>query len=152
ALEQAVAALERQTFEDFEVVLVDDGSGPEAVARLQALAPRFAERGWRMVFQDNRYLGAARNRAAAEAKGTWLLFHDDDNIARPDMLERFVAAGEASGADIVTAAMATFSGEAPAPDADVRAMWLPVGAARSFGALENVFGDANALVRRTVFQ
>ena len=149
---QAVEALERQTIDDFEVVLVDDGSRPEALARVKALEPRFAARGWRMVLQENRYLGAARNRAAAEARGTWLLFHDDDNIARPDMLERFLAAAEASGADIVTAAMATFSGEAPAPDAEPKAIWLPVGAARAFGAIENVFGDANALIRRTAFE
>lgn len=151
-LAEAVAGLEAQTFDDFEVVLVDDGSGPAAVEAVRALEPRFAARGWRMVFQDNRYLGAARNRAAAEARGDWLLFHDDDNVARPDLLARLTSAGEAAGADIVTAAMGTFSGPAPAPADEPRAIWLPVGAAPAFGAIENVFGDANALVRRSAFE
>ncbi|WP_296819973.1 glycosyltransferase [Brevundimonas sp.] len=148
---QAIEGLEAQTTEDFEVVLVDDGSSPATVERLKALEPRFAARSWRIVYQDNRYLGAARNRAAAEAKGQWLLFHDDDNIARPEMIETFLRVARHSGADIVTAAMGTFSGKAPKPADAPDAIWLPIGAARAFGAIENAFGDANALVRRDAF-
>lgn len=150
-LEQALAGLERQTFTDFEVILVDDGSSPEVRERLDALRPRFETRGWKIIFQDNQYLGAARNRAAAEARGAWLLFHDDDNVAMPFMLEAYLSAAENARADIVTAAMATFAGLKPPPEKP-RTVWLFTGPARAFGAIENIYGDANALIRRDAFE
>ncbi|KJV10864.1 hypothetical protein VZ95_02090 [Elstera litoralis] len=100
---EAVASLEAQTAPGFEVILVDDGSTQqEALDTLDALESRFAARGWRLIRKQNGYLGAARNTAAALARGAYLLFMDDDNIAKPEMIARFLTAAETSGADILT--------------------------------------------------
>jgi cellulose synthase/poly-beta-1,6-N-acetylglucosamine synthase-like glycosyltransferase len=62
-LQEAIASLEKQTYKHFEIVLVDDGStDPEAIAFLNNLAWTWWEKkGWRVIREPNRYLGAARN-------------------------------------------------------------------------------------------
>jgi glycosyltransferase involved in cell wall biosynthesis len=154
-LAQALDGLRRQTFRQFDVVLVDDGSDdPAALAALDGLVPEFERRGWTLIRQANRYLGAARNAAWRQARGHYVLFHDDDNVAMPHQLETYHRAAEHAGADVLTCATVPFSGLAPPPEHDVStdAVWLPIGAALAGGAYENVFGDAQALVRREVLE
>ncbi|MCL8208199.1 MAG: glycosyltransferase [Actinomycetia bacterium] len=149
-LERALASLRAQDYPAFEVVLVDDGSEtPEAHRALEDLAPEFAARGWTLLREPNRYLGAARNRGAARARGDFLLFMDDDNVAEPEEISTFVRAALASGADILTAVMDVFRDEAP--EAPVR-RFVPLGGDAAAGLFENAFGDANALVRTAVFR
>jgi O-antigen biosynthesis protein len=150
-LKQALDGLKAQTFQDFEVILVDDGSDDAARIELRNLTHDFAQRGWKVIEQENLYLGAARNRAAAQAAGKYLLFHDDDNVALPNMLAIMLSAIEHSSSDIVTSAMSVFSKNEPPKRDALESIWLPIGAAKAFGAIENVFGDANALVRKETF-
>lgn len=153
-LEQALTSLRAQDYRNFEVVLVDDGStAPAAVAKLDELEPEFAQRGWRIVRQENRYLGAARNTAARNARGEYLLFMDDDNYAKPHEITTFVAAAEYSGADILTAHMdCFFVRTAPIPGETATEQWGTIGASIALGVFQNTFGDANALVRKRVFE
>jgi glycosyltransferase involved in cell wall biosynthesis len=68
---------------EHEVIVVDDGS-PERVP--EGLL------GARVIRQDNRGPAAARNRGAAEARGKFLAFLDDDCVALPGWLEAAAAA------------------------------------------------------------
>lgn len=152
-LRQALESLYRQTYENFEVILVDDGSPSlQAQSYLDALTPEFRERGWRIVRQPNAYLGAARNRAVREATGEYLLFMDDDNVAKPHEIETFVKAALASGADILTNITDYFFEQSPPANGVSRRYWLPLGAEAGLGMFRNNFGDANALVRKTTFE
>ena len=68
---QAVSSALAQTYENLDVLLFDDGSNaPGAVETLQALAESRSGR-VRLVRQDNRYIGAARNRAARADLARW---------------------------------------------------------------------------------
>jgi GT2 family glycosyltransferase len=81
-------ALARQTFADFETIVVDSSPG-EATARL--MADRFPE----VIFHHSteRLLPhGARNRGMELAQGELLVFTDPDCVARPDWLTRLVAA------------------------------------------------------------
>jgi len=153
-LRQALASLHALDYSNFEVVLVDDGSTqPAAIQALQELEPAFAQLGWKIVRQQNRYLGAARNTAVRNATGDFLLFMDDDNFADPAELSTLVKAALHSNADIVTCGTNFFSGtEPPNSQAAPKRRWLPLGAAAAVGAFRNCFGDANALVRRSCFE
>jgi GT2 family glycosyltransferase/glycosyltransferase involved in cell wall biosynthesis len=147
-LEAALASVRDQQYPDLEVVLVDDGSTqPEAIASLARLEPDFQDRGWRIIRQPNRYLGAARNAAVAAASGDFVLFMDDDNLAAPGEIETFVRAAVGGGADILTCFLDVFQGDAPTDRTRVH-VWPFLGGALAPGLLRNVFGDANALVRR----
>jgi glycosyltransferase involved in cell wall biosynthesis/GT2 family glycosyltransferase len=150
-LAQALDSLRAQTYGNFEVVLVDDGSPSEAAKTyLDSLDREFAMRDWQMIRQTNRYLGAARNAAARAARGDYLLFMDDDNVATPEMLEVFVRAARNSGADVMTSVNMPFSGETPPVDPE--RLWLPLGGATGAGLYRNAFGDANALWKRDAFE
>lgn len=152
-LRQALESLNAQDYSNFEVVLVDDGSTqPEAVAFLEALEAPFRARGWRIVRQSNRYLGAARNSAARAAHGEYLLFMDDDNCARPHELSTLVRVALHTGADILTPLMDVFEGTEPPQPGSAKHRWLWLGAAPAVGVFRNCFGDANALVRRATFE
>lgn len=151
-LSRALESLRRQTYPHIEVILVDDGSGSDvAKAYLEALQAEFAEREWRLIWQTNRYLGAARNTAADAAHGTYLLFMDDDNVAMPHEVETFVHAMQCARADILTTPSALFADDDwPLPH--VRRMWLPLGGAAAAGLYQNVYGDANACWKTSVFK
>jgi len=155
-LRQALDSIVNQDSRPLEVIVVDDGSPSVSVQQeLEAIAVQydFAGRGWRLVRQENRYLGAARNRAAADAKGDYLLFMDDDNVAKPHEISTFTAVARHTGADVVTCLMDMFQGEHPP---GIRIMpdlrWLCTGANLPLSVFYNTFGDANAIIRRTAFQ
>lgn len=90
----AFASLAAQTFTDWDLVIVDDGSTDrtrEIVAEYLAAHPRA-----RYVYQENRGAYGARNRGVDEATGTYLAFFDSDDLWLPHHLERCVAALEAN--------------------------------------------------------
>lgn len=153
-LSQALDSLRAQDYPRFEVVVVDDGSTrPESLAALDELEADFATRGWRIVRQENRYLGAARNAAASAAKGEYLLFMDDDNVAKPGEISTLVRAALQSDLEIAAPLLDEFAGM-DAPGAATRPLGrrLFLGPAAAVGLFRNAFGDANALVRRSTFE
>jgi GT2 family glycosyltransferase len=106
-----------------------------------------------LIRAANRYVGAARNLAARHASGEYLLFMDDDNIARSDEIETFVRAAQHSDADVLTTVSDVFSGDSPRDDTSPSEhYWLPLGDCAALGVFQNCFGDANALIRRSAFE
>ncbi|PBC02996.1 DUF6212 domain-containing protein [Mesorhizobium sp. WSM3860] len=152
-LKQAIAAIEAQTYDRLELVLVDDGSDEDQAKRLlDALEPTFRQRGWRILRRPHKHLGAARNAGVRAARGELILFVDDDNALFPEAVEHFVRAMAASGADICTAFQLIFYEDfVPADRADGLIQYLPLGGPDALGLIHNVYGDANAMVRREVF-
>jgi len=92
-LPDALSSLRDQTFEDFEVVAVDDGSADGSLALLDGFAkqdPRFV-----VLKQDPLGIVAALEKARFAARGSYLARMDADDIAPPDRLARQVARMEA---------------------------------------------------------
>ena len=155
-LKQALESIRAQDYPDFEVILVDDGSDdPEALRVLDELQPEFDRVGWTILREENRYPAAARNTAARRARGEYLLFMDDDNLAKPHELSTLVAAAERAGADVLTSFHHVFHGDHPPAAASSEAANAPLklflGDAVNLGVMSNVFGDTNALFRRDAF-
>ena len=152
-LRQAVDSLQAQSYGNFEVILVDDGSpSAEAKAFLDSLEEEFAARKWRIIRQANAYMWRARNHAARQARGDYLAFMDDDNIAMPHWLASAVKVAQRTHADVVTSTMTLFHGAVPPNPTTLYPMWVPLGAAAAAGAFLNVFGDVHCLVKRRVFE
>ena len=152
-LGQALESLRNQTFQNFEVVLVDDGStDPAAIEYLGELESEFRRRNWQIIHQENQYPSAARNNAARQARGTYLLFMDDDNYAKPHELQTFFDAMNFSGADVLTCFADLFQSEsAPNAATPVVTRCLPLGNPLNLAFFENAFGDTNFMVKRDKF-
>ena len=75
----------RQTYEDLEVIVVDDGSGDDTSRIVHAFPVNY-------IRHTNQGPAAARNRGAAMAIGEFLAFTDADCIPARDWVERLVAA------------------------------------------------------------
>ena len=87
-LDEAVNSVLGQTFQDFEILVVDDGSTDRATARLL----RDYERPRTRVFHtENRGLAKARNLLIAQARGEYLCSLDADDLLHPRYLEATVA-------------------------------------------------------------
>jgi teichuronic acid biosynthesis glycosyltransferase TuaG len=99
-LAEAVASVQAQTVDAWEMLLVDDGStdGSRALAeRLAAAEPRLRVLGW----AENRGAAAARNAAIRAACGRFIAFLDADDRWRPEKLARQLAVMEGEGEALV---------------------------------------------------
>src|ERR1019366_912255 len=81
-LRESMESILYQTFSDFVLVAINDGSADESLDYLKSIRdPRL-----RIVNQPNRGLTATLNRMLDEAETPWLVRFDADDIAYPDRL------------------------------------------------------------------
>ena len=154
----ALMSVARQTYENIEIVIVDDGSSNLTTSvALDQLQPLLDRLGARLIRQQNAYLGAARNTAARSTSSDYLLFLDDDDIAFPTLVSTLVAAAEATKAGVM-GCINLFMEEArrheahPYPDEfKQRVSYVPLGGPLSLAPIDNSFGSATSLIRRSTF-
>lgn len=98
-LKFAVESVLAQTFQDFELILVDDGSKD----RTGELCDLFLKKDKRIVVihQENKGIGGARNAGLEIAKGEYVGFMDNDDLIHPQMFEILIVLAEKEDADIV---------------------------------------------------
>ncbi|MBE6766135.1 MAG: glycosyltransferase [Ruminococcaceae bacterium] len=88
-----------QTFEDYEVIAVDDGGNDKSADICEEYASRYPQK-VRVIHQENAGLGGARNTGIEVANGEYLIFIDSDDYIAEDMLETLVGLCNEHGADI----------------------------------------------------
>jgi GT2 family glycosyltransferase/LmbE family N-acetylglucosaminyl deacetylase len=91
-LELTLQALTRQDWQDFEVIVVDDGSNDGTFENLQKWQTAHAgELELKVFTQENTGQGIARNNGLTYAQGELVLFIGDDIIADPDFISQHVS-------------------------------------------------------------
>ena len=98
-LRRCVKSLMAQTCENYEVLLVDDGSPdscPKICDELAACTDNI-----RVIHKANGGLSSARNAGLFAARGDYIGFVDSDDVAAPDMFAIMLTAAKTSDADIV---------------------------------------------------
>ncbi len=114
-LSRCVDSILAQSFSDFELILVDDGS-PD---RCGEICEEYAEKDSRIhvIHQENGGLSAARNAGTdwvfAGSESQWIFYADSDDWLHPETLERLLNAVQAHNVKIGICGYAETSGEAP---------------------------------------
>ncbi len=81
-LQETIESVLKQTFRDFELIVVDDGSTDDTKELLKSYSDHL-----RYLRQDNRGASSARNLGINHARASWISIHDSDDICAPDHLE-----------------------------------------------------------------
>ena len=81
-IQETIESVLKQTFRDFEILVVDDGSTDDTEEVLKSYGGRL-----RYIRQDNRGASAARNLGVQNARANWISIQDSDDICAPDHLE-----------------------------------------------------------------
>lgn len=120
-LHQCLDSILKQTFADFQVVLVDDGS-PDGSG---AICDEYAARDSRItvIHKVNGGQGSARKAAVPECRGVYIVCVDSDDYIAPDHLERFAAVIEAYRPDVILCGATRF----PAAEQTQLRTMLPAG-------------------------
>lgn len=84
----AISSLKNQTFKDFEIIFVDDGSPDDSISVIRGELQE-ASIDYSIITQQNSGQGVARNTGVKHAKGEWVLFLDSDDVLHPRALEMY---------------------------------------------------------------
>lgn len=83
-IKETIASVQAQTFSDFEIILIDDGSTDDTLRIVQQISdPRL-----RIFSYSNSGPSVARNNGISQATGNYIAFLDADDLWTPDKLER----------------------------------------------------------------
>ena len=95
-LEESIRSVQAQTYQNWELIFMDDCSKDDSISRVSAMRDRDNRI---QVFQNHVNLGAAvsRNNALREAKGRWIAFLDSDDLWEPTKLEKQIHFMEENG-------------------------------------------------------
>jgi glycosyltransferase involved in cell wall biosynthesis len=98
-LARAVDSVLNQTFKDFELICVNDGSSDSSAVILADMAAR--DKRIKIITQENAGVSVARNNALAAARGKFVCFVDSDDYIHPQLLEIALNAAKKSGAYLI---------------------------------------------------
>ena len=96
-IERAIKSVLNQTYQDIEVIIVDDGSKDRTYEQIK----RIDSDKIRYIYQENAGASAARNTGILAAKGEYIAFQDSDDYWYPDKLEKQFNVMKEQEADIV---------------------------------------------------
>ena len=86
-ISDTIESVLKQTFTNFEVIIVNDGSTDKSISKLQ----NYNDSRLRVVDQENRGVSAARNKGITLAKAEYIAFLDADDLWLPEHLETLKA-------------------------------------------------------------
>lgn len=99
-LDECIKSVTRQTYEKWEIILVDDGSTDGTYRKSVAWATNDAR--IRVFYQENQGPGRARNKGMKEAKGEYIAFLDSDDFWRDEYgLEKIMRAVNGRTFDVI---------------------------------------------------
>lgn len=81
-VERCLKSIQAQTYQNFEIIVIDDGSTDHGAQRVRALGVS----NLRLISQPNGGVSKARNHGIKKANGEWIAFIDADDYWKPDFL------------------------------------------------------------------
>lgn len=145
-------SISKLEYTNYEVIVANDGSKSEEAKQVfSKMKNKYTS--FHFLQKENGGVGETRNFIAKKAKGDFLIFVDADNIVKPNMIKDFIFAIQKTNADCITC---YFNGFDEKDDNNISPSkllykYLPLGQIKEVGMVENVFGDANFIVKKDVF-
>lgn len=99
-LDEMLASIYKQTFEDFNIIIVNDGSTDNSEGIIKKYVNLYKDKTI-YIKQENAGVSVARNTAIPFIKGKYTLFLDPDDYIREDMFQKMYDRAERTSADIV---------------------------------------------------
>ena len=123
-LEDCLNSVLAQTFTDFEIVIVNDGSTDRSAAIVEQIAAK--DNRFVILHQENMGLSEARNTGIKAARGNWITFVDSDDMLAPTFLQKLLDAAKQNNASIACSDKRLFwkTSEIKTGDATVQAIAL----------------------------
>jgi len=95
---EAIDSILAQTFKNFELIIIDDGSTDDSLSILKRYQQR--DKRIRLIARENKNLASTLNDLIHLARGIWIARMDQDDISLPHRFERQLQRLEQAGADI----------------------------------------------------
>lgn len=92
SVKNTIQSVLNQSYQDFEIVIVNDGSTDNSVKEVEKLDDKRI----RLIHQENQGVSAARNKGIKEARNEWVAFLDADDLWMKEHLEEYGNAIESS--------------------------------------------------------
>ncbi len=146
-LPETLASLAEQTHPRLDVLVIDDGSTqPEARHVFETMQRQYPQ--FRFLRQKNAGIGTTRNRGLTEARGSFFLPFDADNVARPELVACLVQAMlRREEVAALTCYFLAFETSDDLRQGHFLHAYRPTGGPHLLACLRNVYGDATALYR-----
>lgn len=108
-IERGVKSITNQTYENLEIIIIDDGSKDKSY--LKCLAEADKDRRIAVFGKNNQGPASARNLGLRKATGDYVYFFDIDDILMPNAIERLAAVMEEKNADLSVCGFEIFDGK-----------------------------------------
>jgi O-antigen biosynthesis protein len=161
-LKETINSLIIQSSKNIEIIIAHDGDKEISDQQTIAEITRSVEKAGiacAVEYREKSYKPQVCNQAATVARGKYLCFFDDDDIAKPNMIEEFARVAELTGCGMVTDFAQNFMVD---PEEGHTVPWckdkvtlknvsLSLGNSLSVGFYQHFFGKANLFLRKDVF-
>ena len=98
-LSESLDSLVNQTFRDFEVIIINDGSTDQTHNIIDDYCMKYSN--FKSFTQSNSGVSGARNKGINEASGEYVTFLDSDDLYSPNALEKLYQSATEADADMV---------------------------------------------------
>lgn len=97
---QCLESVQKQSFSDYEVILVDDGSKDDSAQIISRFVADHGLSNYRLIQKENGGVSSARNAGIRAAKGQWIAFVDSDDWIEPEYLQLMASTIEQTDAEL----------------------------------------------------
>lgn len=108
-IDKCLQSIFNQTFKDYEVIIVNDGSTDNVEAKINPYVKKY--KNIKYIRQKNQGVAAARNKGLANASGEYILFVDSDDFLKEDLLEKVHKRIVETNSDMVIFSYCDYYGE-----------------------------------------
>ena len=138
-LPKCIDSILAQTFSDFELIMIDDGSPDKCGEICDEYAAKDSR--IKVIHQENQGVSAARNAGLDIASGTYLGFVDSDDWIKPEMYEIMISTAKEKNVDVVVCGINYFNTD----DTLLRSDLINEGSYNKDELLTALFGKPNPL-------